>query len=159
MYGFVPEESDLFILRGVPGHISSDNGLEFVAKGVQDWITAVVREPPTSRRAVLERTATSKASIRACATNSSKARPSYTLREAQIVIESWRRYYNGVRPHASLGYRSRHRRCLCQASPRGAETSPKLTLPPDHSVEADQRGHYHNLAEELTIASSRSHTR
>jgi transposase InsO family protein len=30
----------------------------------------------------------------------------YTLREAQIVIESWRRHYNAVRPHASLGYRA-----------------------------------------------------
>lgn len=28
----------------------------------------------------------------------------YTLREAQIVIESWRRHYNAVRPHASIGY-------------------------------------------------------
>src|SRR6266478_2191537 len=27
----------------------------------------------------------------------------YTLREAQIVIESWRRHYNTIRPHASLG--------------------------------------------------------
>jgi putative transposase len=33
--------SDLFILRGVPGHIRSDNGPEFVAKAVQAWITAV----------------------------------------------------------------------------------------------------------------------
>ena len=29
----------------------------------------------------------------------------YSLREAQIVIESWRRHYNAVRPHASLGYK------------------------------------------------------
>jgi putative transposase len=29
----------------------------------------------------------------------------YTLKEAQIVIESWRRHYNAVRPHASLGYK------------------------------------------------------
>jgi putative transposase len=29
----------------------------------------------------------------------------YTLREAKIVIESWRRHYNTKRPHASLGYR------------------------------------------------------
>jgi hypothetical protein len=28
----------------------------------------------------------------------------YTLREAQIVIESWRRHYNTIRPHASIGY-------------------------------------------------------
>src|SRR5437016_2012269 len=33
--------SDLFILRGVPGHIRSDNGPEFVAKAVQKWIGAV----------------------------------------------------------------------------------------------------------------------
>ena len=30
----------------------------------------------------------------------------YTLREAQIVIESWRRHYNAVRPHASIGYQA-----------------------------------------------------
>jgi putative transposase len=30
----------------------------------------------------------------------------YSLREAQVVIESWRRHYNAVRPHASLGYRA-----------------------------------------------------
>ena len=30
----------------------------------------------------------------------------YTLKEAKIVIESWRRHYNAVRPHASLGYRA-----------------------------------------------------
>ena len=29
----------------------------------------------------------------------------YTLKEAQIVIENWRRHYNTVRPHSSLGYR------------------------------------------------------
>src|SRR5450830_816681 len=29
----------------------------------------------------------------------------YTLREAQIIIESWRRHYNSIRPHASLGYK------------------------------------------------------
>ncbi len=29
----------------------------------------------------------------------------YSLREAEILIESWRRHYNAVRPHASLGYR------------------------------------------------------
>ena len=33
--------SDLFIMRGIPGHIRSDNGPEFVAEGVREWITAV----------------------------------------------------------------------------------------------------------------------
>jgi putative transposase len=30
----------------------------------------------------------------------------YSLHEAEIVIESWRRHYNMVRPHASIGYRA-----------------------------------------------------
>jgi len=29
----------------------------------------------------------------------------YSLKEAKIMIESWRRHYNTVRPHSSLGYR------------------------------------------------------
>ena len=29
----------------------------------------------------------------------------YTLAEAKIVIEQWRKYYNTLRPHSSLGYR------------------------------------------------------
>ena len=33
--------ADLFIPRGIPDHIRSDNGREFVAKVVQEWITAV----------------------------------------------------------------------------------------------------------------------
>ena len=33
--------SDLFILRGVPGHVRSDNGPEFIAKAVREWIAGV----------------------------------------------------------------------------------------------------------------------
>jgi transposase InsO family protein len=33
--------SDLFILRGIPAHIRSDNGPEFLAEAVQQWIAAV----------------------------------------------------------------------------------------------------------------------
>ena len=52
--------SDLFVLRGVPEHIRSDNGPEFVAKAVQEWITAVgAKRQPTSRRAARGRTALS----------------------------------------------------------------------------------------------------
>ena len=41
----------------------------------------------------------------------------YTLREAQIVVESWRRHHNTVRPHASIGYRALARRCSCRHLP------------------------------------------
>ena len=40
----------------------------------------------------------------------------YTLREAQIIIESWRRHYNTVRPHASLEYKP--------PAPKGVRASP-----------------------------------
>lgn len=40
-YDVIDVLSDLFSLRGVPGHIRSDNGPEFIAKVVQDWIAAV----------------------------------------------------------------------------------------------------------------------
>jgi len=98
--------SDLFILRGVPGHIRSDNGPEFVAKAVQDWITAVgartayITPGSPWENGYIE---SFNARLRDELLNGEIF---YTLREAQIVIESWRRHYNGVRPHASLGYRS-----------------------------------------------------
>ena len=51
----------------------------------------------------------------------------YTLRDAQIVIESWRRHYNGVRRHAPLGNEAPTPEVFVPA-----ETVPKLKLPPDH---------------------------
>ena len=97
--------SDLFILRGVPGHIRSDNGPEFVAKAVQAWITGVGSKTayiaPGSpwENGYVE---SFNARLRDELLNGEIF---YTLKEAQIVIESWRRHYNTVRPHASLGYR------------------------------------------------------
>ncbi len=97
--------SDLFILRGVPAHIRSDNGPEFVASAVQDWITAV-----GARTAYIERGSPWENGF--IESFNARLRDElldgeifYTLREAQIIIESWRRHYNTVRPHASLGYR------------------------------------------------------
>jgi putative transposase len=97
--------SDLFILRGIPGHIRSDNGPEFVAKVVQEWIAVV-----GAKTAYIERGSpwengyieSFNARLRDELLNGEIF---YTLREAQIVIESWRRHYNTIRPHASLGYK------------------------------------------------------
>jgi putative transposase len=97
--------SDLFILRGVPGHIRSDNGPEFVAKAVQRWITAVGAKTayiaPGSpwENGYVE---SFNARLRDELLNGEIF---YSLWEAKIVIESWRRHYNTKRPHASLGYR------------------------------------------------------
>ena len=66
--------SDLFILRGMPGHIRSENGPEFVAQTVQAWLQRSVRRLPTSHQAALGRTDTSRVLTHACATNCSMAK-------------------------------------------------------------------------------------
>ncbi len=97
--------SDLFILRGTPGHVRSDNGPEFVAKAVREWITAV-----GAKCAFIEPGSPWENGY--CESFNSKLRDEllngeifYTLAEAKIVIESWRGHYNTERPHSALGYK------------------------------------------------------
>ena len=63
-----------------------------------------VPEPPTSRRAAHENGYVESFNAR-LRDELLDGEIFYTLKEAQIVIESWRRHYNAVRPHASLGYK------------------------------------------------------
>ncbi len=97
--------SDLFILRGVPAHIRSDNGPEFIAKPVQGWIKAVGAQtayiPPGSpgENGYIE---SLNARLRDELLNGEIF---YSLKEAKVLIEVWRRHYNTLRPHSSLGYR------------------------------------------------------
>jgi putative transposase len=60
---------ELFILRGVPGHIRSDNGPEFIADAVREWIALLDRRRRTLHPAARGRTATSRASMLASETN------------------------------------------------------------------------------------------
>ena len=97
--------SDLFILRGIPAHIRSDNGPEFVAVAVRDWIAAVGAqtayiEPGSPWENGYVESFNGK--LRDELLNGEIF---YSLKEAQIMIETWRRHYNAVRPHSSLGYR------------------------------------------------------
>ena len=97
--------SDLFILRGVPAHIRSDNGPEFVAKAVRDWVSAV-----GAKTAYIEPGSPWENGY--CESFNGKLQDEclkgeifYSLREAQVVIGAWRDHYNRVRPHSALGYR------------------------------------------------------
>lgn len=127
--------SDLFILRGVPGHVRSDNGPEFIAKAVQDWITAV-----GARTAYIEPGSPWENGY--CESFNSKLRDEllngeifYSLKEARIIIESWRRHYNEVRPHSSLGYRPPapavlfHERPAAQPQPAPPGAQPLVQMP------------------------------
>ena len=96
--------SDLFVRRGVPGHIRSDNGPEFVAAAVRAWVAAVGAktayiEPGSPwENGYIE---SFNARLRDELLNGEIF---YSLKEAQIVIEGWRCHYNTIRPHSSLGY-------------------------------------------------------
>ena len=147
--------SDLFILRGIPSHIRSDNGPEFVAKAVQEWITAVGAKTayiaPGSpwENGYVE---SFNARLRDELLNGEIF---YTLREAQIVIESWRRHFNTIRPHETLGYKPPAPEVFVPAfaawpaAPRrsgsaghataGATANSKLTFHLDHSVGSDHQ--------------------
>ena len=97
--------TDLFILRGPPEYIRSDNGPEFIALKVRDWIAAV-----GAKTAYIEPGSPWENGY--CESFNSRCRNEllngelfYSLTEAQILIEKWRIHYNTVRPHSSLGYR------------------------------------------------------
>jgi transposase InsO family protein len=97
--------SQLFIERGVPEHIRSDNGPEFIAKRVRYWLTkqkvkTLYIEPGSPwENGYIE-------SFNGKLRNELLNGEIFdTLQEAKILIERWRIHYNTVRPHSSLGYR------------------------------------------------------
>ena len=101
----VDVRSDLSVPRGVPAHIRPDNGPEFVAKTVQAWIGAVgARTAYIAPGSPWENGYVESFNAR-LRDELLDGEIFYTLREAEVVIESWRRHYNSVRPHASLGFR------------------------------------------------------
>ena len=98
--------TDLFIMRGSPAFIRSDNGPEFIAQAVRDWIAAV-----GAKTAYIEPGSPWENGY--CESFNGRFRDEllngeifYSLREAQIIIEEWRKHYNTKRPHSALGYRS-----------------------------------------------------
>ena len=97
--------ADLFIARGTPGFVRSDNGPEFVATAVKGWIggvgakTTFIEPGSPWENGYVE---SFNGKLRDELLN---AEVFNTLLEARVLIEQWRRHYNAVRPHSSLGYR------------------------------------------------------
>lgn len=97
--------SDLFIRRGVPDYLRSDNGPEFTAKRVKDWLervevkTLFIEPGSPWENGYVE-------------SFNGKLRDELlngeifdTLMEAKVLTERWRIEYNTIRPHSALGYR------------------------------------------------------
>ena len=96
---------ELFLKRGIPEYIRSDNGPEFTAKVVRDWlpdigVSTLFIEPGSPWENGYVESFIGK--LRDELLNGEIFN---TLLEAHVNIESWRRQYNQFRPHSSLGYR------------------------------------------------------
>ena len=97
--------ADLFVQHGPPAHIRSDNGPEFIAQAVRDWLGRIgVKTLYIAPGSPWENGY--------CESFNGSLRDElrddeifYTLAEAKVLIEAWRRHYNSVRPQSSLGYR------------------------------------------------------
>jgi transposase InsO family protein len=97
--------TNLFVTHGTPEHIRSDNGPEFTAKAVRRWlgkigVTTVYIEPGSPWENGYNESFNGK--LRDELLNGEIF---YTLKEAQVLIEAWRREYNTIRPHSSLRYK------------------------------------------------------
>lgn len=95
--------ADLFLSRGIPSHIRSDNGPAFIARTLRHWLTALQVAPLSIEPG-------SPWENGDCESCNGKMRDQllngerfYTLKEAQIIIERGRIHDNTVRPHSSLG--------------------------------------------------------
>lgn len=94
----------LFLLKGVPEHIRSDNGPEFVAGDVCKWLeetgcgTIFIKPGSPWENPFIE---SFNGKLRNECLN---CEVFMNGREAQDVVENWRREYNEFRPHSSLGY-------------------------------------------------------
>ena len=96
---------NLFVFRGIPEHIRSDNGPEFTAKVVRSWLnrlgvkTLFIEPGSPWENGYIE-------SFNGKLRDELLNREMFTtLNEAKILIEQWWKEYNQVRPHSSLGYR------------------------------------------------------
>ena len=97
--------SELFLLRGCPTHIRSDNGPECIARMLRQWYERLAVAPlfidPGSpwENGYVE---SFNGKLRDELLNGELF---YTLHEAQVIVEGWRQRYNTRRPHSALGYR------------------------------------------------------
>ncbi len=95
---------ELIIFRGIPEHIRSDNGSEFTARAIRKWLnrlgvkTLFIEPGSPWENGYIE-------SFNGKLRDELLNREIFTtLTEAKVLIGQWRREYNQVRPHSSLGY-------------------------------------------------------
>jgi transposase InsO family protein len=95
----------LFVDRGPPDHIRSDNGSEFTAKAVREWLARVGVKTLYIAPGSPWENGYNESFNGKLGDELLDGEIFYSLKEAQVLIERWRHHYNTVRPHSALGYR------------------------------------------------------
>jgi transposase InsO family protein len=97
--------TDLFVEHGPPEHIRSDQGPEFVANAVKGWLGRIGVTTLYIEKASPWENGYNESFNGKLRDELLNGEIFYTLAEARVLIEAWRRHYNTQRPHSSLGYR------------------------------------------------------
>ncbi len=97
--------TDLFAERGPPAHIRSDQGPEFIAHAVRNWLGKLGVKTLYIEKASPWENGYNESFNGKLRDELLNVEVFYSLVEARILIEAWRRHYNTRRPHSSLGYR------------------------------------------------------
>jgi putative transposase len=97
--------TELFVVNRAPEHIRSDNGPEFTAKVVQGWLGRVGVKTLFIQPGSPWENGYNESFNRKLRDERLNREIFYSLKEAQILTGRWRREYNTIRPHSSLGYR------------------------------------------------------
>ena len=95
----------VFVERGVPEHIRSDNGPEFTALAVREWLERLDVNPLYIEPGSPWENGYNESFNGKLRDELLNGEIFYTLREAQVLIANWRWEYNNIRPHSSLSYR------------------------------------------------------
>ena len=98
--------ADLMLIHGVPEHIRSDNGPEFTAKAIRQWLSANKVKTCYIKPGAPWENAYAESFISKVRDELSDREIFYTLEEARVMLERFRIDYNTVRPHSALGYLS-----------------------------------------------------
>ena len=124
--------ADVMVWKGVPEHIRSDNGPEFVAKDLRKWLANI-----GAKTLYIEPGSPWENGY--CESFNSKLRDEflngeifYSIQELRVLAERWRVHYNTVRPHSSLGYTPPAPEAWLTTTSKGhgeVETASRFALP------------------------------
>ena len=136
-YDVIETLANLMLVQGVPEHIRSDNGPEFIASRLRKWLSAV-----GTKTLYIEPGSPWENGY--CKSFNGKLRDEglngeifYSLKEAQVVIEQWRVHYNTVRPHSSLGFRPPAPQAILQKETEHGDMENAARFPHLHTPGAD----------------------